>query len=51
MTHSNNAAATTETKDIDVCGCMTFGGIMFIISAIVFLTTNSTAQAFINLAQ
>ncbi len=47
----NTAQNATKSLGNDVCGCMTFGGITFIMTALAFLMNNDTAQAFIQLAQ
>ncbi len=47
----NTAQAATRTLSNDICGCLTFGGITFIMTALVFLMTNDAAQAVIHAAQ
>ncbi len=44
------AIAITKSAEKDLCGCITLGGTVFIISALYFLLTNNVAQAFVQLA-
>ncbi len=46
MKNSTTAAAlSVETQDAAITGCLTFGGITFIIAAIILLSQNNAAQA------